>query len=86
MALPRDGLKGELLPLPGPGEGSAELGLDALCSEVVDWLRPPIGTVRWLIFEVPSDGEAGESGRGIKSSGGVSPAAGIGRPRAAAII
>ena len=82
MAFPRLGLKGELLPLPEPGEA----GVDALCSEVVDWLRPPIGTVRWCAFELVSVAEVGESGRGISSSDGVSSAAGIGRPRAAAII
>lgn len=86
IAFPRVGLKGELLPLPEPEEGSAEPALDVLCSEAVERLRPPIGTVRWLVFELASVGEAGERGRGINSSGGVSPAAGIGRPRAAAMI
>lgn len=86
IAFPRVGLKGELLPFVGPGEGSAEPGLDALCSEVVERVRLPIGTVRLLIFELPPVGEAGERGRGTSSSEGVSPGAGIGRPRAAAII
>ena len=65
------GLKGELLPWAGlavVGDGSVEP--EALLSEAADSDRPPIGTVRLLRFGVEALGDSGDSGRGIKCSGG----------------
>jgi hypothetical protein len=85
--LPR-GLNGEFaLPeLADTGDGSADPEFDTLCSEAVDCVRPPIGTVRLFRFCVDGTGEGEDSGRGISSSGGVWSGGGIGRPLAAAII
>lgn len=84
-------MKGADRPLPGAtaevGEGKAEPTLDALLSDVADIVRGPIGTVRLFRLGVEADGDAcADTGRGTSSSGGVSSAAGIGRPRAAAMI
>ena len=72
----------------GPvGDGSAEPTLEALLSDATDCVLGPMGTVRLFKFWVEVEGDADEdSGRGTNSSGGVWPAGGIGRPRAAAII
>lgn len=83
------GLKGELV-LAGAvevGEGRAEPTLEVLLSDAAERVLPPIGTVRLFRFCVEPAGDSDdESGRGMRSSGGASSAAGMGRPRAAAMI
>lgn len=70
------------------GEGRENTGWDGERAEEVsdaaEWLREVMGTVRLLILLAELRGESGERGR-IVSSGGISSAAGIGRPLAAAI-
>jgi len=85
--LPR-GRKGEcdLPEVADTGDGSAEPEFEALWSEAVDCVRPPIGTVRLLRFWFECTGDCEDSGRGISSSGGVWSGGGMGRPRAAAMI
>jgi hypothetical protein len=87
IALPR-GLNGEfaLGAWPETGDGSAEAGFDAVCSEAVDGERPLIGIVRLSRFEEPPARGFVGRGRGMSSSGGIWSAGGMGKPRAAAMI
>ena len=55
-------------------------------SDAVDCVLSPSGTVRLFKFRLPLPEGQAETGRGISSSEGVSSAAGIGSPRAAAMI
>ena len=78
------GLNGELLPGVGAvGEATLEPTLEPLRSDAADIVLGPIGTVRFWRFEL--DPDVGGGGRGTRSGSGMSSAAGIGRPRAAAI-
>lgn len=80
------GLKFALLGPVDDGEGKFEPPLDPLRSDAADKVRGPMGTVRLCRFWLDDDGlSAGGGGRGIRSGSGGASAAGIGRPRAAAI-
>ena len=77
---------GLMEPLEGPavdGEGWAEPLPDPLRSEAVERVLGPISTVRPLRFCVGR--ESGGGGRGSRAGSGGASAAGMGRPRAAAI-
>lgn len=78
---------GLMEPLEGPGvdgEGNAEPVPEPLTSEAVESVLGPNSTVRLLRFCVGSESGGGGM-RGIKSGSGGASAAGIGRPRAAAM-